>query len=106
MPKVGRYCKAYPVGRLRLFAGWSDGVKRPRREAAPEDEAALSSLSDDDVLFLQEDFSVTEGIFLDDGVLFDDVTPEWKSFCEDELGFRVPAHLSGDDEVARRTDDS
>lgn len=82
MPKVGRYCKAYPVERLREFDGWGE---------------ARQSRAGDGVLFLQEDFSVTEGVFLDEGIVFDRVTPEWKKFCEEQLGFRVPEHIAGDD---------
>ena len=29
MPKVGRYCKAYPVERLREFEGWGE-ARQPR----------------------------------------------------------------------------
>jgi hypothetical protein len=41
-------------------------------------------------LFVQENFVVTDGIFLDENIIFDDVTPEWKTFCETTLDFSVP----------------
>lgn len=92
MPKVGRYCKAYPVERLRRFAGWSDELylHKPTSEASEEGRR----LQDADVLFIQEDLTVTEGIFLDENVVFNNVTPEWKQFCESELGFQVPSHIT------------
>lgn len=80
MPKVGRYCKAYPVERLRRFEGWDEGGR-----------------AGDDVLFIQEDLTVTEGVYLDEGVVFNRVTPEWEKFCEEQLGFRVPEHVAGGD---------
>lgn len=88
---MGRYCKAYPVGQLRTFAGWrerldalaplerEDGTLQPR-----------TSLADEDYLFLQETLVVTDGIALDEHVVFDEVTPEWQAFCARELAFAVP----------------
>lgn len=102
MPKVARYCKAYPVGSFRRFRGWTDGAASPSEGAETAEGAeAARSLRDDDVLFLHEDFRVTDGIFLDENVVFDDVTPEWKDFCESGLGFSVPSHVADEGEPRR-----
>jgi hypothetical protein len=82
MKKMGRYCKAYEVRRLAEFPGWAE---KARGKAASEDgERAF--------YFLQEDFTVTDGIFLGENVVFDDVTPEWVEFCKGTLDLRVPEH--------------
>jgi hypothetical protein len=47
-------------------------------------------LRDDDYLFVQENYVVTDGIFLDEHVIFDAVTPEWREFCERTLQFQIP----------------
>jgi len=93
MATMGNYCKAYPLGRLREFGGWSEnpaGVRRERREVEGSEVEAPRELTDDDFLYLQENFTVTDGIFLDEHVVFDDVTAEWLDFCERALKFEVP----------------
>ncbi|HEX7333371.1 MAG TPA: hypothetical protein VF290_17845 [Pyrinomonadaceae bacterium] len=82
MTTLGMYCKAYEVATLRQFEQWTTGVTVSARE-----------FNDDDVLFVQEDFTVTDGVFLEN-VVFDQVTPEWKEFCKTQLGFEVPSHIT------------
>lgn len=76
---MGRYCKAYPADRLRQFSGW------PRETAAdvPEDERYY---------FLQENYTVTKDIFLED-IVFDQVSNAWRRFCHDTLAFEIPAEI-------------
>jgi hypothetical protein len=31
---------------------------------------------------VQKNFTVTDGIFVDENIIFSDVTPEWIEFCE------------------------
>jgi hypothetical protein len=50
--------------------------------------------SEDDYLFLQENFTVTKGIFLDEDIVFDNITSEWEDFCKNTLNFEVPADVS------------
>jgi len=87
---MGRYCKAYSVKNLREYQGWSEkpGSLRPDESASPRAE-----LSDDNYLFLQENFTVTDGIFLDEYVVFDNVSADWVRFCEESLGFKIPDDL-------------
>ena len=47
-----------------------------------------------DFLYLQENFIVTDGIFIDENVIFDNVTPEWIDFCVNVLKFEVPKYAS------------
>ncbi|RMF28683.1 MAG: hypothetical protein D6759_15295 [Chloroflexi bacterium] len=74
MAKMGKYCKAYPIERFREYPGWAE-------KARPVNKGHL---------YLQENYVVTEGIFLDEEIVFDDVTPEWIEFCQETLQFRVP----------------
>ncbi|HEU4509393.1 MAG TPA: ankyrin repeat domain-containing protein [Pyrinomonadaceae bacterium] len=78
------YARAYLLGELRKFSDWSE-------ETVHADENGNSrELSDDDVVFLQQDFTVTELIWPGENVIFDRVTPEWIEFCTQELQFKVP----------------
>ena len=80
------YSKAYHVRDLRAFEAW------------PAIEASLSSGEsgesiDDRIVFVHQDFTVTESMWHNEGVIFDKVTPEWRKFCEHTLGFKVPDDL-------------
>jgi hypothetical protein len=91
MATMGRYCKAYPASVLRKFSGWKE---RPLAEGAaiplaPE-EGASADEGGDVCLFIQENLVVTGDVFKDEHVVFDEVTPEWKQFCKQELQFEVP----------------
>lgn len=94
MATMGRYCKAYPVARLREFSGWTENLQHldPRGLDDEDRETAepRHELRDDDYLFVQETYIVTDGIFLDEHVIFDAVTPEWRVFCEQTLQFEIP----------------
>ena len=85
MSQMGRYCKAYPIANFREYSAW--------RETAPEGEA----LTENSILYLQDNLVVTAGVFLDEDVVFDDVTPEWQEFCRAELRFEVPAEIARDE---------
>ena len=95
MARMGRYCKAYTLGTLREFRGWTDkrasALIEPRQEDVSEAEGKRE-FKDSDILYLQEDFVVTDGIFIDEGIVFDQVSPEWIEFCKNELKFEVPTY--------------
>ncbi len=109
MAEMGRYCKAYTVGQLKEFAGWKENPlslkkekpqggmrkKKPQDGAPPQEPPPAEPqrvLAEDDHLYLQENFFVTDGIFIDENIVFDDVTPEWIDFCENTLKFEVPGY--------------
>ncbi|NJL19903.1 MAG: hypothetical protein HC895_02295 [Leptolyngbyaceae cyanobacterium SM1_3_5] len=76
MATIGKYCKAYLVQQFRQFEQWQEGDR---------------SLKEDDILYLQENYVVTDGIFKDENIVFDRVTPEWQNFCQTVLQFEIPA---------------
>jgi len=80
------YARAYLLGELRKFSDW-----REEKESIPADENGNSRrLSDGDVVFLQQDFTVTELIWPGENVISNRITPEWIDFCTQELQFKVP----------------
>jgi hypothetical protein len=104
MAEVGKYCKAYAVGDLRQFAEWSEHTDRVRPDIQLVDGQPVVTprqLQDGDYVFLQESYVVTDGIFKDEHVIFDAVTPAWKAFCESALAFAPPA-----DEPAGESEES
>lgn len=76
------YCKAYPLHELRLYKGWQE---RPAESG--------TTLSDDSIVYLWDDFTVVESPVLNQGNLFDAVTPEWQEFCLQTLKFAIPEDL-------------
>lgn len=103
MAEMGKYCKAYPVQSFREFPGWKENAQNLRKEkpsgamskemspnGAPPAEQQRT-LAADDHLYLQENFNVTDGIFIDENIVFDDVTPQWIDYCKNTLKFELPA---------------
>jgi ankyrin repeat protein len=70
------YCKGYHLRELRAYPGW------------PESE-----LSDDTVVFLHADYSVTRSFWTGEDLLFAGDAAEWREFCTQVLDFRVPSEL-------------
>jgi hypothetical protein len=84
MTQLGRFCKAYPASRLREFRDWHEHRDQIQtKEWIGED----GSVSDEAYFFVQENLVVTDGIGKDEHVIFDAVTPEWRTFCLETLGF-------------------
>lgn len=94
MAQMGRYCKAYPLARLREFSGWaenSQNTRRVKRQLDGVEVEAPRELTDNDHLYLQENYTVTDGVFLDEHIIYDRVSPEWVEFTREVLQFEVPA---------------
>ena len=89
MTILGRYSKAYPLGQLRKFSGWTEKPENARvirREVDGEIVEEARGLTDEDYVYVQRNFTVTDGIFVDENIIFGDVTPEWIEFCRTVLG--------------------
>ena len=84
------YCKAYHLKDLRQFPAWSECRInwKDRPDSGPDRE-----LADDSVVFIHQDFTVTESMWHAENVIFDQVNDEWKEFCSGVLNFRVPDDL-------------
>jgi hypothetical protein len=96
MAEMGKYCKAYLAQDLRKYSGWAENLENLRQEEAEDGKEAekRTELKDDDILYLQENYVVTDGIFIDENIIFDDANDEWKAFCTDGLTspFEIPVY--------------
>jgi hypothetical protein len=79
---IRKYCKAYYLKDLRVYSGWTE--KHQDNE---------SELTDEDVVYLWDDFTVVRSPVLPGGVIFDEVTPQWQDFCQTALQFEIPEDL-------------
>jgi hypothetical protein len=89
-PKAARperqYCAAFHLKELQQFPGWVEN----RIPARPEPAEAAGKPAEDGIVFLHQDYTVTNSIWRNEDVIFDQVTPQWKEFCASVLGFKVP----------------
>src|ERR1700683_4950808 len=76
------YCRAYPASSFCAFPCW--------KELALE---STESLSDSDIIFLHQDLTVTRSVVHGANVLLAAPSPEWRHFCVNTLGFKVPTDL-------------
>lgn len=100
---MGKYCKAYLIQQLRQFNNWTENQENTRKEKQEIDGKKVEHnrvLTDDDFLYLQENYVVTDGIFKDENIIFNTVTPEWKDFCTHTLLFEIPNYESGEEKIS------
>ncbi|HKQ03816.1 MAG TPA: ankyrin repeat domain-containing protein [Blastocatellia bacterium] len=77
-----QYARAYHLRDLKQFPGWSE-------IAAGSSEGS----SDEQVVFVHQDFRVTESIWPDEKVIIDQASDSWREFCAQVLGFQVPSDI-------------
>jgi hypothetical protein len=102
---MGRHCKAYHAGRFREYNDWTENRQnvRKRKEVVDNNEIEVDrDLNDNDVLYLQENYVVTDGIFIDQNIIFDKVTPEWIEFCTNTLDFHLPDYVTEEAETEEK----
>ena len=96
MAEMSDYCKAYLAKDLRAFDGWKEDTSDLRKETQEVDgkeiETQREAIDDEDILYLHDSYIVTDDVFNDEHVVFDDVTDAWKAFCHDTLEFEVPEY--------------
>ena len=86
-----KFTRAYHLGELRNFSGWyEEKIDWKENGNADSSENGDPVVSDDDVVYLHEDLTVTQSMWHNEQVIFNRVTPEWKNFCTSVLEFRVP----------------
>ncbi len=98
MATTGIYSKAYALKCLRTFSGRTEQAANARPAKPPDtdqpDEAPVPRpLTDDTVVYLHENSVVTDSIFKDEHIIFDNVTPEWNAYCQHHLQFEIPEYL-------------
>jgi ankyrin repeat protein len=90
-----KYCKAYRLGELRKFPGWTE-LRIKGKESAPPDQGDSESnvpFTDDKIVFIHHDFSVTESMWHGENVISNSVSAAWKEFCAETLKFKEPDDL-------------
>ena len=87
MKRLGKYCKAYMLEDLRKFSGWNESAREAEVHGANGDADSAGETDLSNILFVQENYTVTGGIFLDENVVLDTPTQEWIEFCRDTLRF-------------------
>jgi ankyrin repeat protein len=89
-----KYCAAYHIGELRRYSGWTENkLAAGNAEAADDQSGEAQGLTDDDVVFLHQDYTVTRSMWAGEDIIFDNVTEQWKDFCNNKLSFAVPDSL-------------
>lgn len=76
------YCRAYHRRDLAAFPGF------PAAAAADAGEA-----DDEEIVYLHQDYTVTGSMWHGEDVVFEAVTPEWKTFCRERLELEIPEDL-------------
>jgi hypothetical protein len=93
-----KYCKAFYLRDLRKYPAWSEsrtnwkkrrGNSHGNGDHGGEDEP----FTDETVVFIHQDFTVTESVWQNENVIFNGVDSAWKEFCTDNLQFKVPDDL-------------
>lgn len=93
MTTLGKYCKSFQLDRFRQFPEWTENLKNARKIRQEIDGATVEverELSGADYLYLQENFTVTDSIFIDENIIFCNVTADWVDFCVNVLGVEFP----------------
>lgn len=110
MSTLGKVCKAYPLHQFRQFPGWKEAAHNARKiwkEIDGESREVERELAETDYLYLQENFTVTDSIFIGENIIFDDVTPEWIEFCRKTLAFQITAEQrSNETDLSSQTPNS
>jgi hypothetical protein len=94
-----KYCKAFYLRDLRKYSGWSESrinwkaKDDNNKKDEKVDPAQDSAFPDDKIIFIHQDFTVTESMWQGENVIFNSVTAEWRGFCAGTLGFKVPDDL-------------
>lgn len=93
MAEMGTYCKAYLLSQMRAYPSWRERAENAAKLTDPDtgEPTTPRPLDGESIVYLQTNHVVTDGVFLDENILFDTVTPEWVAFCENQLAFEVPA---------------
>jgi hypothetical protein len=99
--EVGLYSKAYYLRDLRRFEGWREHDVLIRSDL-DDLETPPRPLQDGDVVFLHDDYRVTDGVFGEMKVIFDQVDDRWRKFCSEELDFAVPDDVRAAAELAAK----
>lgn len=84
MPTLGKYSKSFKLSRFRQFPGWRENAENTRlvkKEVDGDIVEIPRELTGDDYVYLHGDYTVTDSIFIDENIIYSDISPEWIEFC-------------------------
>jgi len=91
------YCRAYYLRDLRQFSGWTESKVNWKEDGdnfgVEGEKNKEQLLSDDAIVFIHQDHTVTQSTWRNENVIYAQVTPEWKGFCAETLKFKAPDDL-------------
>ena len=85
-----KYCKAFPIQKFRAFDQLSEKI--PVTEVVTAENGDTAADPGETFLYLHDTYVVTDGIFSNEKIVFDEVNPDWVEFCKNELKFEPPAY--------------
>jgi len=88
-----KYCKAYHLEDLRKYPAWSESRINWKEKKDVSNDGDDSPFTDDKLVFIHQDFTVTESVYYNENVIFNSVDSAWKEFCANSLKFKVPDDL-------------
>jgi hypothetical protein len=99
MATMGKYCKAY-----LLKSEKAENARKEKQEENGQEIKVTRKLTHDAIVYLQENYVVTDGIFKDENVIFEDVTPDWIEYCQGVLEFEIPDYARAEGTEAMTQD--
>jgi hypothetical protein len=106
---MGAYCKAYYLRDMRKYTGWKENIRNVREEKKEVDGKEIKEkriLRDDSIVYLQENLVVTDDVYKEENILFEEVSPEWEEYCKNELNFMIPDYALPDKVVVTKNQTS
>jgi hypothetical protein len=90
--QLQKYCKAYYLKELRQFPVWCESRINWQDQAQADMPPAQDGdpLSENEVVFIHHDLTVTQSMWHNEHVIFNQITPAWEAFCAQVLHFKVP----------------
>lgn len=88
-----KYCKAFQLRDLRKYPAWSEkriNWKKAEEGVKGDCPAQTDELfPDEKIVYIHQDFTVTESIWHDTNIIFDQVDSAWIEFCATNLNFKA-----------------
>jgi hypothetical protein len=82
-----KYYKAYNLSQMQGSRHFESLSERAR-------SAFGAGAGDEPIIYVRDDLVVVDAPIEGAAVLHEDITDEWRSFCENSLGFAVPDYVA------------
>lgn len=85
-----KYCKAYHLKDLRKYPSWVESRINWKDNKGDGNHDAGDDFPDDKLVFVHQDLTVTESIWHNENVIFNNLDSAWEEFCATSINFKVP----------------